>query len=125
MKALSVKQPWASYIVQGDKNIENRKWPTNYRGRLLIHASLTFDSSAPDYVVAHHFTYGAIIGCVDVVDVVRHHESPWFSGPYGWVLENARTFTPIRWRGMPGLFEVPDEKLWGTAINQYGKANLP
>jgi hypothetical protein len=39
MKALTVKQPWASLIVEGIKNIENRTWKTNFRGRILIHAA--------------------------------------------------------------------------------------
>ena len=43
MKAISVKQPWASLIISGIKDIENRKWKTNYRGRVLIHASNSTD----------------------------------------------------------------------------------
>jgi len=36
MKAISIKQPWASFIIEGYKNIENRTWPTKFRGRILI-----------------------------------------------------------------------------------------
>ena len=43
MKALSIRQPWASLIVAGIKDIENRSWVTNYRGKLLIHAAQKFD----------------------------------------------------------------------------------
>ena len=39
MKTLSVKQPYASFICHGIKTIENRTWKTDYRGKLLIHAS--------------------------------------------------------------------------------------
>ena len=39
MKALSIKQPWASLIAHGIKDIENRTWKTNFRGRIYIHAS--------------------------------------------------------------------------------------
>ena len=38
MKALSIKQPWASLIAHGIKDIENRTWKTNFRGRIYIHA---------------------------------------------------------------------------------------
>jgi hypothetical protein len=38
MLALSIKQPWSWLIVFGHKDIENRSWPTRYRGRFLIHA---------------------------------------------------------------------------------------
>lgn len=41
MKALSIKQPWASLIAHGIKNIENRTWKTHFRGRIYIHASGT------------------------------------------------------------------------------------
>jgi len=39
MKTLSVRQPYASLICYGVKTVENRTWKTDYRGRLLIHAS--------------------------------------------------------------------------------------
>ena len=42
MKAITIKQPWASLIVHGIKNIENRTWscPKKYLGqRVLIHSS--------------------------------------------------------------------------------------
>ncbi len=42
MKTISIKQPWASLIVHGIKDIENRTWacPKKYIGqRVLIHAS--------------------------------------------------------------------------------------
>jgi len=38
--SLSIRQPWAWLIVQGHKPIENRTWPTTYRGPLLIHAGV-------------------------------------------------------------------------------------
>jgi hypothetical protein len=39
VKTLSVKQPYATLICAGVKRVENRTWKTDYRGRLLIHAS--------------------------------------------------------------------------------------
>ena len=44
MKAITIKQPWASLIVSGLKDIENRTWscPKKYLGkRVLIHAAKT------------------------------------------------------------------------------------
>ena len=46
MKILSIRQPWAHLITQGSKDIENRSWPTKYRGAFLVHASLTVDKKA-------------------------------------------------------------------------------
>lgn len=39
VKTLSVRQPYAALICAGVKTVENRTWKTDYRGRLLIHAS--------------------------------------------------------------------------------------
>ena len=95
MKALSIKQPWASLIAHGIKNIENRTWKTKFRGRIFIHAS-----SSPainqlrvlneeQYLIAQkHFLklglnkfsdlpISAIIGEVDIVDCVVNHPSIW------------------------------------------------
>ena len=39
MRVLSVKEPFATLILNGIKKIETRSWKTNYRGELFIHAS--------------------------------------------------------------------------------------
>ena len=41
MKALTVKQPWATLILAGEKDVENRTRRTNYRGPLAIHVAKT------------------------------------------------------------------------------------
>ena len=50
IRALTVKQPWASLIVSGAKPVENRTWPIPgtwaARGPLLIHAGRGFDRMA-------------------------------------------------------------------------------
>src|SRR5262249_52458255 len=107
-KALTVKQPWAHLIVQGIKTIENRTWTTDYRGRLLIHAGRSFDGGASiqgeDWT--DRLTFGAIIGHVELVDIVTEHSSPFFVGPFGWVLGNPKPIKPIPLRGKVGLFDV-------------------
>jgi hypothetical protein len=50
MKAFSVRQPWAWVILQAGRDIENRTWPTRYRGRVLVHASRTYASEAEDWI---------------------------------------------------------------------------
>src|SRR2546423_12322639 len=37
--ALSLKQPWAALVAHGRKSVEVRAWPTDRRGRVLIHAA--------------------------------------------------------------------------------------
>lgn len=39
MKAISIKQPWASLAASGRKPVECRSWSTKHRGPLLICAS--------------------------------------------------------------------------------------
>ena len=118
MKTLSVKQPWASLIVAGIKDIENRTWATKYRGSLLIHAGANlycpfphealsddqFDSLPRDVqnkLLLREYPVSAIIGQVDIVDCVINHPSVWaektempsgvYMGEkpiYNWVLAN-------------------------------------
>ena len=42
MKALSVRAPWWWFILNCGKDVENRTWKTDFRGRILLHASKTF-----------------------------------------------------------------------------------
>lgn len=43
MKAITVRQPWASLIAAGVKTIETRSWSTKYRGPLAVHAGARWD----------------------------------------------------------------------------------
>ena len=36
MKALSIKEPYISEIISGEKTMEYRSWPTKHRGDLLL-----------------------------------------------------------------------------------------
>ncbi len=128
MKALSVRQPWAWLIASGIKDVENRSWKTNFRGRVYIHAGAKFDMSALKdsriktveygglvtvrqcysiFWMSLEWKSGAIIGEVDIIDCVTESDSPWFSGPYGFVLANAVLYeTPIACKGQLGLFDI-------------------
>lgn len=48
---------------------------------------------------------GAIIGSVDVVDIVTDSDSEWFGGRSGLVLKSPRACTPIPAAGALGYFE--------------------
>jgi hypothetical protein len=110
-KALSIRQPWAYHIFHDGKDVENRKWETNYRGDALIHSSKSFDGPAADkrsFLIDHpHETFGAIVGIVEIVDCVSDMDSDWFHGPYGFVLRNPRLINPLPCKGMLGFF-TPD-----------------
>ena len=114
MKAISIKQPWASLIAHGIKDIENRTWkcPKKYIGqRILIHASKKsadfWDSSPEISEIVDKFLseisksgtdwspypFGAIIGSVVIADCVQNHSSVWAEkGCWNWVLKDAVLF---------------------------------
>lgn len=58
---------------------------------------------------------GGIIGVADLVDVVHESErhrlpdlaKPWFFGPYGFILENARPLPFTPYKGQLGFFDIP------------------
>ena len=96
MKTITIKQPWASLIVEGIKDIENRTWacPKKYIGqRVLIHAGCRFDnkytsrftdehyyslsSTMREQLKSEDFQLGVIIGSVEIVDCVINHPSLW------------------------------------------------
>lgn len=121
MKALSVRQPWASLIAGGHKTIEWRSWRTNYRGPLLICAGKTPDDIYYELNdgVEETCSLGVAVATVDLVDVrpfdaTKDVEAAFFDKDdlpsvqgFSWVLRN-----PVPVPGNPpvcgqqGLFEV-------------------
>lgn len=112
--ALSIQQPWAWLIVHGHKSVENRTWPTNYRGPLLIHAGKTFDHDGYEWVcdvfgiaIPTGLDVGGIVGHATLTACVREHPSPWFFGPFGFVLTDAAPMPLEPCRGQLGIFRAP------------------
>lgn len=116
MKCLSIRQPWAWAILAGHKPVENRTWATRYRGPLAVHAALRYDYAGEKWMLdtldihpPADLPRGGIIGRVMLRDCITHHESRWFVGPFGFLLEEPVPIPVIPWRGQLGLFCVPDE----------------
>jgi len=132
MKTLSLLQPWASLVVMGVKKIETRSWKTDYRGPLLIHASLgkkgsLLSAEAPFKKFIKAFKslpFGSVIGVVLLEDVVpvehlllSDHElasltmeekafGDYSKGRYAWLLTDPKIFDhPIPVKGTLGLWE--------------------
>lgn len=109
------------------KDIENRPWPLPkwfpLPQRIYVHAGKSRDEAALEGLMAKGFPpgvvlslfsdylpRGAIIGEVDIVDCVTDSDSPWFEGPYGFVLTHPCLYDkPIPCKGKLGLFEVEVE----------------
>jgi hypothetical protein len=114
MLAITIRQPWAWLIVNGHKDIENRSWgPGRALGqRIAIHAAARVDSRGYERARAlginvpdeHEIQRSAVIGVVDVTDVVTSSDSSWFVGPKGWVLRNPEQCEPIPAKGRLGLW---------------------
>jgi len=107
MLALSIRQPWAWLVVHGFKDIENRTWRSEPRGRIWIHASRTLDRAGcawvwrhfPEIILPDEFEMGGLIGSVVHDGCVAENASPWFTGPWGHVLRDPK---PCRFRSCPG-----------------------
>lgn len=131
-KVLSVRQPYASLLVKGIKDVENRSRRTNFRGTVLIHASakehdiVSFLKEKSEFTVNEILILSAmggveddnlfscIIGSVDIVDCVQNHPSEWAEkGQWHWVCANARKFKhPIRFvKGKLGIWDWEGEIL--------------
>lgn len=132
MKALTLWRPWPWAIFHAPHNakrLENRSWrpPRYIIGKpIALHAGKTFDREAvPDIleltltkVLPASATDLGLIGVATVVGVVdddddamlkgREEQGDWYSGPFGWVLDDVRAFKePIRCDGRQGLWDVP------------------
>lgn len=100
-KALSIIQPWAECIIFHGKNVENRSWSTQIRGYVAIHASKKVEKQRYQDVLTDYklkldpeeSSFGAILGFAKIVDVVdkktiTRKTKKWFTGEYGFVLED-------------------------------------
>ena len=124
MKTLTIKQPWATLIMQQDKRFEFISWQTKYRGDLLIHAGKEIDKEATKRLAKYipkNMPTGKILGKVTLVDCIKmspefkeillkenkdiYTESS-FRENYGWQLENVEVFDdPIEAKGKLSLWD--------------------
>jgi hypothetical protein len=110
---LTVRQPWACAIFRAGKDVENRGRPTNYRGRLWIHAGLSTDRQKADKWATKHDIWlpeeplprGYILGSVELEDCAEESRSIWaIDDNYFWVLSNPRVLHhPVRHTGQLGF----------------------
>lgn len=118
LKAITIRQPWASMIVAGHKPVENRSWATAHRGLLVITASKTLRNDDLEEcqdilgtkIDRDSLPLGAIIGTAVISDCVTSHRSKWFFGEYGFVMTQPKLFRrPIPCSGKLGLWKLSPE----------------
>lgn len=104
IKALSLHEPWASMIAEGEKTIETRMWRTSFRGILAICATKIPVAPRSGQVVA-------LCRLVDCRPMTIEDEAAACCtanpGRYAWVLRDVRPIEPgICVCGAQGLFDV-------------------
>ena len=124
MKVLTIREPWASLIINDYKKYEFRSWKTNYRGKILIHTSQKIEkemlSRFKDYKL--NCIGGSIIGEAELTDCILVDEN--FNQnlrkidnivygrsnhveKYAWKLENVKKYDePIPMKGKLGLWNI-------------------
>lgn len=77
MKVISIRQPWASLIINGYKEYEFRSWNIKFRGKCLIHASQSVEKDMMDRFKCLNLKYpvGKIIGSVKITDCIKVNKS--------------------------------------------------
>ena len=122
MKVLTIKQPWASLIIEGYKKYEFRSWKTKYRGKILIHAGMSLEKDMVDRFKSYNIDYplGCIIGEATLEDCIlvdeefneqlRKENSIVYGRSnhvetYAWKLSNIKKYKkPIYIKGQLGLW---------------------
>ena len=125
MKAITIKEPYATLIKEGLKEYEFRTWKTNYRGEILIHAGKSSNKEALDRFKYLNLDYsnGKIIAkakltdCILVDDNFRkkylkkdknvYHNLLKNDGKklYAFKIENVEVIKPIKINGKLSLWE--------------------
>lgn len=130
---ISIRQPWASLIVEGPKAIENRPRRWHHRGLTLIHASSSLAPRELDdarWLIQHRLGFrpeeqaqaqkvldkaallplGGIIGamqitgCLEVETIPEDARDPWMVGPFALTLAKAQHLPFVLVPGRLGLW---------------------
>lgn len=103
MKALSLKEPWASLVLQGRKTIETRVWKTDYRGDILFCCSQNPKSEISGKAFA-------IVELSYCRPMEKKDEKAAcckvYPRAYSWILKNIRPIEQFPVKGKLSLFEL-------------------
>ena len=124
MKVLTIKEPFATLIMNEIKYIETRSWKTNYRGEIYIQASISKikkDIFARKELVKlfenldMHYGYIICKACLkdciymddNFIKNVNHQElicGRYEIGRYAWILDDIKIINPIKVKGKLGIW---------------------
>lgn len=125
MKAITIKQPFATLIAEGLKEYEFRTWKTKFTGEILIHAGKSADKKAMerfkhlnlDYPLGCIIAKASITDCIYVDDKLKKelakkdplvyygiiNDLNW--NGYGFKLDNIKKINPININGKLSLWD--------------------
>ena len=105
IKAISLHQPWASWIAEGKKTIETRMWPTRYRGPLLIVS--TRSPKVAGYPLGKALCIVQLVNCRPMTKADEDAAMcNWEPGRYAWELADIQPIEHFAVRGSQGFYEV-------------------
>lgn len=134
LRALTVRQPWAACIASSRKLVENRTWPTRYRGPLAIHSAAARDTTAPGLAIeAYNLAprpSWALSAILAVAELTGCHEykpgccdTPWAekgAGTWHWTLANVRALAePVECAGRLSVWRPKPETV-AAVLAQMG-----
>lgn len=138
MRAITLHEPYASFMACGVKTIETRHWSTPFRGRLAIHAAKGIPPYAreamDDPVISglmiqnginrNMLPLGSIVAVVTVIDVVptsavkdeisdaERALGGYEGSRFAWITDELHRLTyPLPCKGRQGFWNVPDEMI--------------
>ena len=124
MKVLTIKEPFATLIMNEIKHIETRSWKTNYRGEIYIQASISkirkeiyerkelvklFENLDMHYgnIICKAYLKNCIYMDEDFIKSVNYQEyvcGRYEVGRYAWILDNVEIISPIKVKGKLGIW---------------------
>jgi hypothetical protein len=130
IKAITLWEPWATFIADGHKCFETRSWSTAYRGNIAIHASkrwqrdqkailnqLVMQHSELSKYAVYEFPFGCVVAACRLVNVHRVESvrdglseieralGDYSDGRFAWELEIVKLpSAPIPAKGMQGIW---------------------
>ncbi len=135
IKVLSLKEPFATLIKTGIKKVETRSWPTNYRGELYIHASISRSTLnekniefkkliqnleyQPSYIICKCNLTDCIYMTKEYVENMKKTNyqeylcGEYKEGRYAWILENIEPLSiPFKAKGQLSIWTFyPEDEI--------------
>lgn len=109
MKAISIRNPYAHFILCGEKDIECRMWQTDYRGDILICSSA--NPKVKNTICGHAL-------CIARLDSIEPFKKEHLDGAcmsdmpdrkaFAWHLTDIRVIKPFPVKGKLNFFNVDD-----------------